>query len=111
MGSEILGRAKHPPIDPSQVQIDASPPSQPYDQVAILTSTGGAGFGPQGQMNVAINKLKSEAAELGANGIIIQGLSPSSTSGGTVFGPNGQFGTVGISQQAQASATAIYVHQ
>lgn len=113
-GSEVLVGAKHPPIDPSQVQVYASPPPQPYDQVAILDAQG-AGLGPQRQMDSAIAKLKSQAAELGANGILLQGVSGArSTVGfGSYYGSGGTFGTgtfTGI-KRAEASATAIYVHQ
>lgn len=112
-GSVVVVGAKHAPIDSAQVKLYLQPPAQPYDQIALLDAQG-AGLGHQRQMDSAIAKLKSEAGELGANGLLLEGVSGarSTAAFGTAYGSNGSFGTVsafGV-KRAEASAVAIYVH-
>lgn len=111
-GSVVVVGNTHPPIDPAQVKVYLQPPARAYDQVAMLDAQG-AGMGRQRQMDSAVNKLKSEAAKLGANGILLQGISGAHPTAafGTAYGSGG-VGTVsafGV-KRAEASAIAIYVH-
>lgn len=109
----IVVGGKHPPLDPSQVRIYLNPPAQPYDQVPLLDAKG-AGMGQQAQMNSAVGKLKAQAAEVGANGILLQDTSDaeSSVGVGNYFNSRGTFGTGTFTsmKRAEAKAIAIYVH-
>src|SRR5690606_5114176 len=69
----MLGPAR-PAISPEQVQVYYTPPPGRYDEIAVLeTSSGGFTYGEQNKMNAVIGKLRTAAAELGANGVLFQG--------------------------------------
>jgi hypothetical protein len=65
----LLGTAR-PAIDPSQVKIFLNPP-QGAEEVAIVTadSRGSFRWSSQGTTDLALERLKKEAAGLGANGL------------------------------------------
>jgi hypothetical protein len=73
--SHILVGAARPPISPSEVKIYWQPPPS-YEQIAILNASANSMFGTGGQGSVdkVIQRLKGEAARLGANGIILEGM-------------------------------------
>ena len=65
----MVGQAR-PPIDPSQVRIYTSvPPGS--QEIAQIESSSAIGFGTQGQTDSAVTRLKTEAAALGANGVVL----------------------------------------
>ncbi|KRG68340.1 hypothetical protein [Pseudoxanthomonas dokdonensis] len=110
----MLGQAR-PAIDPSQVQMyPAVPPGA--TQIAQLEATSAVGFGTQGQTDAAIERMKREAAALGANGVVLLGMgsqgSPGGMSvGGGSYGSHG-YGGVGFgipTSQKSAAGIAIYV--
>jgi len=115
-----MGEAR-PPISPDQVVIYFHPPQSKYDEIAMLdtSSRGGFGFTAQGKTDVVINRLKEEAAKLGANGVLLQGVG--SESGGSVStgfgqasvsGNHGYGSGIGFSgnvMQKAGSGIAIYV--
>jgi hypothetical protein len=70
----MIGRAR-PPISPDQVQIYLHPPSTNYEEIALLdtSSKGSFSITAQGKTNAVIDRLKAEAAKLGANGILLSG--------------------------------------
>jgi hypothetical protein len=116
----MMGQAR-PPISPDQVVVYFHPPQTKYEEIAMIdtSSKGGFGFTAQGKTDVVINRLKEEAAKLGANGVLLQGVG--SESGGSVstgFGQasasgNHAYGTgIGFSgnmTQKAGSGIAIYV--
>ena len=110
----MLGQAR-PAIDPAQVKVYQVPPKK-YEEIARLDAKSGVGFGTQGQINSAIDKLAREAAKLGANGVILLGVdqtgSPVSFGvGGGSFGRHGG-ASVGMgipTAQQRAEGIAIYV--
>lgn len=116
----MMGKAR-PPISPALVQIYFHPPAAKYDEIAMLdtSSRGGFGFTAQGKTDVVLSRLKEEAAKLGANGVLIQGVGDQS--GGSVstgfgqagaYGNGGYAGGVGISGNVThkvGSGIAIYV--
>ena len=110
----MLGQAR-PAIDPAQVKVYQVPPKT-YEEIARLDAKSGVGFGTQGQINSAIDKLAREAAKLGANGVILLGVdqtgSPVSFGvGGGSFGRHG-VASVGMgipTAQQRAEGIAIYV--
>ena len=72
--SHVLVGTALPPISPDQVRIYLHPPAR-YEEVAIIdaSSRGSPAFTDQQKMNKAIARLKDEAAQLGANGILLEG--------------------------------------
>jgi hypothetical protein len=71
----MVGQAR-PPISPDQVQVYLHPPVGKYVEIALLdtSSKGSFAVGAQAKTNVVINRLKAEAASLGANGILLEGV-------------------------------------
>jgi len=85
----MIGKAR-PPITPDQVQIYMEPPAGKYEQIALLdtTSSGSFSFTAQSKTEAVIKRLKEEAAKLGANGVILQGMSD--VSGASIGAGGGQ---------------------
>lgn len=116
----MIGQAR-PPISPDLVKIYYHPPETKYEEIALLdtSSKGGFGFTAQGKMDVVINRLKEDAAKLGANGILLQGVGEQA--GATVSSGYGQatvsgnhaygagFGLSGTAREKTGSGLAIYV--
>ena len=111
----MVGQAR-PPIDPAQVRIYTSVPPG-AQEIAQIEANSAIGFGTQGQTDSAVARLKSEAAALGANGVVLMGVGSSGSSGGGVSVGGGSWGSssyggVGIgipTQQRQAVGMAIWV--
>jgi len=68
--SHILVGVPLAPVDPAEVQIYPQPPAR-YDEIAIITADhrGSWSWGAQGASDAALERLKTEAASLGADGI------------------------------------------
>jgi hypothetical protein len=97
----LVGQAR-PPISPDQVKIYSHPPTY-YQEIAVLDASSKSVFGTGGQKTVdkVIERLKIEAAKLGANGIILEGFSESET---------GSIGTgVGSSSYSSNSSVGVGV--
>jgi len=118
--SHIVVGTVRPPISPSEVKIYLQPPPA-FDEVAILNASAASMFGTGGQSTVdkVIQRLKEEAAKLGANGIILEGMSDQQTgslgggSGSTSFSGSsavgvGLGGSLGIFKKT-GQARAIFV--
>lgn len=81
--SHVITGKPRTPIDPSQVKVyTTAPPS--YEEIAVIdaTSSMSGAFGDQKKMDAVMERLKKEAAALGANGVLLQ--STGSTYGGGV---------------------------
>jgi hypothetical protein len=76
----IIGKVR-PPILPDQVQLYLHPPAGTYEEVALLDSNSKHSFSftAQGKTNAVIDRLKAEAAKLGANGILLNGVGDQAT--------------------------------
>src|ERR1700676_5804040 len=74
--SHILVGTARPPIAPSEVKIYSQPPPS-FEEIAILDASANSMFGAGGQGSVdkVIQRLKEQAAKLGANGILLEGMS------------------------------------
>lgn len=73
-GSSVLVGQKRAPIDPATVKLYLQPPKQ-YEQIAILSADARNAFASQQNLtDNTIERLKKEAAALGANGILISGI-------------------------------------
>jgi hypothetical protein len=71
----IVGRPR-PAISPQRVQIYLEPPPSKYEQIANLSASSRGSFAitAEGKMDKVIERLKREAAKLGANGILLHGV-------------------------------------
>ena len=72
--SVVVGTARKP-IPAEQVRVLIEPPAG-YETIALLEASdlGANGFSAQSRMNKVIKRLKAEAAALGANAILLQGI-------------------------------------
>lgn len=86
--SHILVGTARPPILPSEVKIYLQPPPS-FQEIAILNASANSifGTGGQGSVDKVIQRLKEQAAKLGANGIILEGMSDRET--GSLGGGSG----------------------
>jgi hypothetical protein len=116
----MIGRAR-PAISPDQVQIYLHPPSGKYEEIALLDTSSRYSFSitAQGKTNAVIQRLKAEAASLGANGILLSGvgdqaagsvgagLGSATASGHSAFGVG--IGSSATVFQKKGDGLAIYV--
>jgi hypothetical protein len=118
--SHVLVGTAHPPTSPSEVKLYLQPPPT-FEPIAILNASSNSMFGTGGQGSVdkVIQRLKVEAAKVGANGIILEGMSDRETgslgggSGSTSYSGNsavgvGVGGSLGIFKKT-AQGRAIFV--
>lgn len=103
------------PIAVEQVKIYHVAPKR-FEEIARLESSSAIGFGTPGQTEAAIQRLRREAAKLGANGVLLLGVGsvapPVSVGVGTGVHRShvGIYGGVGIpTTQRQAAGVAIHV--
>ncbi|GGP22301.1 MULTISPECIES: hypothetical protein [Silvimonas] len=71
-GSSIVTGKTRPAVSPSQVNIYLDPPSQ-FETIGIVEASSEIEFSTQAAQDRAINELKSQAAKLGANGVLLMG--------------------------------------
>ena len=115
--SHIVTGQKRPAIDPAQVKLYSQPPAK-FEEVAIIeaSSRNSWAVGDQGKVDVVIERLKEEAAQLGANGVLLQ-MTGSESAGGVVTGlasgtnPTFQTGIYTQAVHKVGRALAIYVTQ
>lgn len=114
--SHVLVGAQRAPIDPSQVRVYLQAPAQ-FEQIAMLEASSAASgaFTRQQKTDKVIARLKAEAAALGANGVLMQGMgneyAGSVGTGSATFYGNSAFAT-GFSAPVfnkAGTALAIYV--
>jgi len=69
--SHVMVGTARPPVDPSAVEIYLRPPAD-YDEIALVTadSRGAFRWSAQGTTDLAVERLKREAARLGADGLL-----------------------------------------
>lgn len=96
----LVGNAR-PPITPDQVKIYSHPPAIAFEEVAVLDATSKSVFGTGGQKSVdkVVERLKIEAAKLGANGVILEGFSDAES---------GSIGT-GVGSESYGAHSAVGV--
>jgi hypothetical protein len=118
--SHVLVGTPRPPTTPDQVKVYTHPPAE-FEQIAIVdaSSQGSWTWSNQAQIDKAIERLKQEAAKLGANGLLFQGAQKIQTGsvgggvGNSSYGPSSASGAsvgggFGITNQ-EAKGVAIYV--
>ena len=106
--SRVMVGEKRQSISSDQVKIYLRSPDCPYEEVALLSASSRNSFavGDQGKMNKAIARMKSEAAKLGANGVIVGGTGSETT--GMITQPGTPGYGVALGHQT-VSGAAIYV--
>ena len=100
--SHVVVGTVRPPVPPEDVRVYMQPPSK-YETIATInaTSQGSLALTSQQNMDKAIERMKAEAGKLGANGVLLQGVSDQQT---------GSIGTgVGSSSYGPSSATGVGV--
>ena len=117
----MIGPAR-PPISPAAVRIYEIPPRH-YDQIAIINSSAETTwlFPDRGSLDEAIADLRTEAARVGANGVLLQAVYDRPVGGLSVgiggysfgrhnfYGGGGSVGGPLINRRVQA--IAIYVRR
>lgn len=84
----MLGPAM-PALSPGQVRVYHAPPAK-YREIAIVEAASGPfTYGEQNKLDAVIAKLRREAAALGANGILMQGVARGARGGGVNVGVGG----------------------
>ena len=71
----VVGRVR-PAISAQQVQIYLQPPDSKYDEIANLSASSRWSYSmtAEGKADKVIERLKKDAAKLGANGILLHGV-------------------------------------
>lgn len=97
----VLVGQPRPPITPDQVKVYSHPPSTPFQEIAVLNASNESAFGTGGQKSVdkVVERLKLQAAKLGANGVILEGFSDSES---------GSIGT-GVGSETYGNHSAVGV--
>lgn len=109
--SVVVGKVR-PAIAPTEVKIYVRAPAK-YEEIALLESSSKSSwaFSEQGKMDAVMLNMKTEAARLGANGVLLSGTGnetttamiwvPLATGGGMMVPANGSHKT--------SAGMAIYV--
>jgi hypothetical protein len=122
--SHVLVGTQRPEISPEEVRIYIDPPPQ-FEKIAILetSSEGSFALTNQQKTNKVIDRLKDEAASLGANGVLIQtigsaqrGSVVNSFGSASIYGSGGSYTGYGTGfaiaapvMVKEGAALAIYV--
>jgi uncharacterized protein YbjQ (UPF0145 family) len=104
--SHIITGKVRAPIPSDQVAVYTSAPLG-SEEIAIL-SVESSGWTTQGEKDMAVAKLKKEAASLGANGVLITGMGTESS--GVVGNVNPQTGAVALAQSNYTAIRAIAIY-
>lgn len=101
----VVGQVRRP-IDPGDVEIYTSPPRH-YQEIALLdaSSVGSFGRASAASENEAIYRMKEDAAKLGANGVLLTGISD--RYGGSLGVGVGGFGVSGGRHHVTAGGGSV----
>lgn len=102
--SSVVTGSTREPIDPGQVTVYLAAP-EVYEEVALLSANSENSWAMtnQGKTDVAIKRLKKEAASLGANGVLLSGVEDET--GASVYAS----GVLVPTKHKAAKAIAIFV--
>lgn len=83
--SHVLVGKKRAATSPENVKVYLQPPAK-FEQIALLDadSQWSFRFSPQGQMDATLARIKKEAAKLGANGVLLEGVGTEYINTGTI---------------------------
>jgi len=105
-GTAIVTGTTRAAISPDKVKLYVQPLEE-YEVVAIVKASSDAGWTAQGSQDYAVQELKNQAAQIGANGIL---LGPTGTKSSAVIGGYGTSAMYAIPVEAEVvSGQAIYV--
>ena len=105
-GTAIVTGTTRTAINPDKVQLYLQPPAE-YEVVAIVKASSDAGWTAQGSQDYAVQELKNQAAQLGANGVL---LGATGTKTSAAIGGYGTGTMYAIPIEAEVvSGQAIYV--
>ncbi|GAB6195411.1 hypothetical protein [Lysobacter xanthus] len=115
--SRVMISDPRPAIPVEQVRVYVQPPATRYVEIALLdATTGDFTYGARNRDESLMLKLRTEAAKLGANGVLIQNRGQVPSNGGVGIGVGGgsrHVGggvSVGISPpKERATAVAIWI--
>ena len=79
-GSHVITGQAREPVESTEVKVYHTPPAQKHEVIGRVEASSTQGVTQQGRMDSAVETLKQEAAELGANGVIVD--APSRRGGG-----------------------------
>ena len=109
-GSSIVTGQKRAPIDPAQVKVLLQMPPN-HEVIGLVQSKSMGGMTEQDRQNYALDELKKQAADIGANAVVLNTAGEEVTTGAT-FIPQPYGGGMFVpyqSRQKTLSGTAIYV--
>lgn len=101
-GTALVTGTQHPETSPESVVIYTEPPVN-YEVVGIVTASSDSGWTDQGRLDYALTELKKQAAKIGANGILLEDVTQTTTGG--VY----SYGMYVPSTSQNLSGKAIYV--
>ena len=110
-GSSVLLGTTRPAVDPSQVKLYTELPAK-YEKVALLSADSRNDFASQQNLtNAAIERLKKEAAKLGANGILLDGIGnyQVGSSGMIIANPGSPVMTGAMNTRTGKAATGVAI--
>ncbi|RDD31268.1 hypothetical protein CR161_11485 [Prosthecochloris sp. ZM] len=81
-GSAIVTGKARPAIAPTEVKIYLDPPSQ-YETIGIVEASSDVEFSTQAAQDRVIKELQSQAAKIGANGVVLMDTGKIYYSGGS----------------------------
>jgi hypothetical protein len=110
-GTIVLTGHARAPISADAVVLYVTPPAH-YEVIGLVNAHAAHGWTDQGRMDKAVAELKEQAADVGANGVLVgsTGVGIGGTAGVAV--PTGGGGAIFVasdSHDQQISGTAIYV--
>ncbi|WP_394661427.1 DUF4156 domain-containing protein [uncultured Acinetobacter sp.] len=109
-GSHIRTGEFKQPTAAESVKLYYQAPNQRYEVLGMVTGEGSHAFvSDQHRMNVAIERMKKEAAALGANGVLLQSAGKTAANTGVYQQLNGNIGIVSRGSDSVANGLAIYV--
>ena len=89
VGSSTITGAPRPAISPDEVKIYLDPPSQ-YETIGIVESASDVEISRQAANDRATHELKSQAAKIGANGVLLINFGAGSVGTSTVIKGQGR---------------------
>ena len=110
-GTIILTGHARPPISADSVTLYLTPPAH-YEVIGLVSAHDAHGWTDQGRMDKAVAELKEQAADVGANGILVGSAGTGSGGMAGVAVPAGNGGAIFVasdSHDQQISGTAMYV--
>jgi hypothetical protein len=84
-GTSIVTGKVRPAINPSEVKLYLEPPTR-YETIGIVEALSDVEFSSQAALDRAIQKLKAQAAKIGANGVLVSNTGDKSSNFGFYSG-------------------------